>query len=94
MRSLFAADKICLEPYGPPSRGTSKLALPNDLSNSLSNSLSCTCRTPVCGPPLYPRQLHSLPACKACGCLLRVKGRSSWLNAKTAITFGRYSCWQ
>jgi RecA-family ATPase len=25
MRSLFAADKICLEPYGPPSRGTSKL---------------------------------------------------------------------
>ena len=25
MRNLFAADKICLEPYGPPSRGTSKL---------------------------------------------------------------------
>ena len=27
MRSLFTADKICLEPYGPPSRGTSKLVL-------------------------------------------------------------------
>jgi RecA-family ATPase len=25
MRRLFAADKICLEPYGAPSRGTSKL---------------------------------------------------------------------
>ena len=25
MRNLFAADKICLEPYGPPSRGTAKL---------------------------------------------------------------------
>jgi RecA-family ATPase len=25
MRGLFAAKKICLEPYGPPSRGTSKL---------------------------------------------------------------------
>ena len=27
MRSLFAADKIYAEPYGPPSRGTSKLVL-------------------------------------------------------------------
>jgi RecA-family ATPase len=26
MNNLFAAGKICLEPYGPPSRGTSKLA--------------------------------------------------------------------
>ena len=26
MNNLFATDKICLEPYGPPSRGTSKLA--------------------------------------------------------------------
>jgi hypothetical protein len=25
MRRLFAADKICLKPYGAPSRGTSKL---------------------------------------------------------------------
>jgi RecA-family ATPase len=25
MRSLFAANKICQQPYGPPSRGTSKL---------------------------------------------------------------------
>ena len=25
MRRLFAAEKICLEPYGPPCRGTSRL---------------------------------------------------------------------
>jgi hypothetical protein len=27
MRRLFAADKIVLEPYGPPSRGTSRLVV-------------------------------------------------------------------